>query len=217
MQKKKENILVICAHSDDQILGPGATIAKYSKEGKNIHTIIMSYGINALPWLKENVAKRTRIREAKCADKIIGGKSVEFFNLIEGKFLEEYKEKKIDKKLAKILLKLRPTKIFIHSFIDPHPDHRATYKITREVIKTTRLKPDIYMFDIWNPITVKKSHLPRMYVDITDTFKIKTKALKCFPSQWSSMIALTWNVYVKAIIHGFHIHKKFGERFFKIR
>ena len=29
---KKENILVFCSHSDDQILGPGAALAKYAKK-----------------------------------------------------------------------------------------------------------------------------------------------------------------------------------------
>lgn len=214
---KKEKILVVCAHSDDQILGPGGTIAKYAKEGKDIHTIILSYGIYALPWLKEYVAKRTRIKEANDADKVIGGKGVVFFDLMEGKFNEEYEEKKVDNQLASMIRKIKPTKIFTHSFEDPHPDHKATYEIVKKALKISRLRPDIFLFDIWNPISIRKSDLPRMYVDISDSFKIKIKALKCFPSQWSSMMALTWNVYLKAIINGFHIHKRFGERFVKVK
>jgi len=217
MPKAKESILVICAHSDDQILGPGATIAKYAKEGKDVYTIILSYGTSALPWLKENIAIKTRIKEAKCADKVIGGKGVQFFNLLEGKFIETLKETKADKELVKIFKKLKPSKIFIHSFEDPHPDHRAAYEIVQQLIKQTKLNPDIFLFDVWNPITLRKSHLPKMYVDVTDTFKLKLKALKCFPSQWSSMLSLMWSVYTKALVHGFHIHKHFAERFFKIK
>lgn len=214
---KKENVLVFCAHSDDQILGPGATLAKYAKEGKIIHTIILSYGISSLPWLRESVAKRTRIKEAKAADKVIGGSGVEFFDLKEGNFMDTCKTSGADKEIFKVLKKLKPSKIFVHTFEDPHPDHRATYNILIDSVKKARLKPEIFLFDVWNPFTLRKSHLPKMYVDVTDTFKIKLKALKCFPSQWSSMISLMWSVYSKALIHGFHIHRIFAERFFKAK
>ncbi len=78
---KKENILVICAHSDDQIIGPGGTLSKYIKEGKNVFTIICTYGEKANPWLKEHIAIKTRVREAETANKLIGGKEVIFLGL----------------------------------------------------------------------------------------------------------------------------------------
>ena len=48
-------MLVVCAHPDDNILGAGGTIAKYSSEGKKVITVIASYGESGNPWLKENV------------------------------------------------------------------------------------------------------------------------------------------------------------------
>ena len=65
MTKKKKSILVFCAHSDDEIFGPGATLAKYSRQGKKVYTVIFSYGESALAWLKPEVAIKTRIEEAK--------------------------------------------------------------------------------------------------------------------------------------------------------
>lgn len=46
-----ERILVIVAHSDDQMLGPGGTLVKYAKEGKEIHTVIFSYGALKIVFL----------------------------------------------------------------------------------------------------------------------------------------------------------------------
>ena len=35
------DILVVVAHPDDEVLGCGGTIAKWSKEGHDIHVLIM--------------------------------------------------------------------------------------------------------------------------------------------------------------------------------
>lgn len=217
MPKKKQNILVFCAHSDDQILGPGATLAKYAEQGKNIYTIIFSYGETGLLWLKPEIAIKTRINEAKKADKIIGGKGVILFGLKEGKFLEEAAQKNIKEKLIKIIKTKKPIKIFTHSPEDPHPDHRAVHKIVINALEKTRYKYDVFSFDIWNPFTIRKSSLPRLYEDVTETFPIKIEALKCFESQKIALFTLLWSVYVRALVHGSHIHTKYAERFFKIR
>ena len=214
---KEQNILVFCAHSDDQILGPGGTLAKYSKEGKRIYTIILSYGENSLAWLKPEIAIQTRVKEAKNADKIIGGKGIFFLGLKEGKFIEELKEKKLEEKIKDIIKDKKPAKIFTHSSDDPHPDHRAAHKIIINILDKMRYKCDVFSFDIWNPLTARKKNLPRLYVDITDTFSVKTEAIKAFQSQKIAIFTLLWSVYLRAIVHGLHINKRFGERFFKIK
>jgi len=217
MFKKKENILVFCSHSDDQILGPGGTLAKYSKQGQNIYTIILSYGEASLAWLKPEIAIKTRVKEAEKADKIIGGKGIYFLGLKEGKFIEDLKEKKLDKIVKKIIKKKKPVKIFTHSIHDPHPDHKASNRIILDILKQMGYKCDVFSFDVWNPFIIKKTNLPKLYVDITETFPIKIKAIKIFQSQKIALFTLFWSVYLRAIIHGMHINKKYGERFFKIR
>ena len=44
IEKRKEAVLFLCAHNDDQLIGAGGTIAKYAKEGKKIVTIVFSFG-----------------------------------------------------------------------------------------------------------------------------------------------------------------------------
>ena len=213
----RQNILVFCAHSDDQIIGPGATLAKYAREGKNIYTIIFSYGEAALAWWRPEVAIKTRVKEAKKADKVIGGKGVVFFGLKENKFLEQAEERNLFKKIQKIIEEKKPVKIFTHSSEDPHPDHRAVYKIIIEALDKSKYKCDLFSFAIWNPFTFRRTHFPKMYVDITDTFKIKLKALKVFESQKITLFTILWSVYAKALIYGFQIHTRYAEEFLKIR
>ncbi len=212
-----ERILVMCAHSDDQILGPGGTIVKYSKQGKEVKTIIFSYGEKSHPHLKKEIIIMKRVKEAQEADKIIGGKGVTFLALTEGRFKKEIEQKHIISKIIKIIKDFKPDKIFTHSDEDNHPDHKIVSKTTIEIVDKMKFKGDVYIFDVWNLLRLKKRDMPKMYVDISDTFSTKLKALNCFESQWMAMLMLKWSVYVKAIRHGLNLGVRFAERFYKIR
>ena len=212
-----EDILVVCAHSDDQIFGPGGTLAKYANEGKNIHTYIMSYGELSLPHIRPEVVIKRRVREAKIVDKVINGKGVIFFGLKEGRFKEEFKKRNFYDKLGNIILKHKPSKIFTHSAADPLPDHKDTNELVLKVLDKIKYKCEVYTFDVWNIFNIKNIRHPKMYVNISDTFKIKTKALNCFKSQKISMISLMWTVYLKAVLYGIRNGCLFAERFYRVR
>lgn len=216
-----KTILVLCAHSDDHILGPGATLAKYAKQGKRIVTIIFSYGQLAMPHIQEKIAIRTRVEEAKAADKIINGHKVLFFGIPEKGFAKHIKEKKISKKIIELIKKYKPEKIFTHSFDDPHPGHRDVYKTTMEALDKINYKGDVYAFDVWNPLNFRKRNYPKLYVNVDKTFKTKVKAIGCFESQFTFTTFLNFlpliTMYVKALVHGFRIGGKYAERFFKLQ
>ncbi|MGE0793044.1 MAG: PIG-L deacetylase family protein [Candidatus Woesearchaeota archaeon] len=218
---EKSWIFAIVAHSDDQILGPGATLAKYAKEGKNILTIIFSYGVFSNPHFKKEVIKDLRIEEAHKADKIIGGQQVIFFDLKEGNFKQDFYEKNFNEELKKLLLKYKPEKIFTHADDDNLPDHKAVNKLVIETYdelnKNKNFKTNIYTFGVWRFFKYKNRNKPRLVVDISETFDKKISALKVFKSQWDSMLLLTWSVYVKAFLSGFKHNTSLSEEFQKIR
>jgi LmbE family N-acetylglucosaminyl deacetylase len=209
-------ILVIGAHSDDQIFGPGGTIAKYAQQGHTIKTIIMSYGELSHFWLQEHYTIDMRIAESDHADKIIRGKGVTFFDLKEGKFLEESEEKEIVKKLSRMIKKEPPLKIFTHGEDDPHKDHRETLKLVLKSLDTLPFQIPVYTFNVWNLFNFKKDY-PRMIIDISDTFSTKIRALKCFKSQKHAMLLLLWSVYARAFFHGIRNDMKWAEVFFRVR
>lgn len=209
-----KTILVFCAHSDDQIIGPGGTLAKYAQKNYSIKTFIFSQGVLANPWLKKEYIGSLRVKEAEKADKIIGGKGVEFFDLEEGKFNKE-KEKTI-KKIKKIILKETPEKIFTHSINDPHPDHRAVQKQVLQSYDELKVKSEVYSFRIWNLVNIKRN-FPKFIVDITRTFKTKKKALSCFKSQKISLLGLLWNFYLLSFINGILNKGVMAEVFYRVR
>ncbi len=215
---KKETVLFLCAHNDDQIVGAGGTIAKYSKEGKEIITVIFSYGEKSHPHLKRKVIVKTRVRESQSANRILGGGEILYLGLSEGKFLKEIKEKKVEKKVKSIIRENKPTKIFTHSIDDPHPDHKAVYKFALDLTEDINYNGDVYSFNVWNFfINLRKRNVPKLVVDIEDTFKQKVEAFKRHKSQGIAKLSLMWNVYVQALLNGFNNDLKYAEVFYKIK
>jgi len=212
-----KNIFVICAHPDDEVFGAGGTIAKYSKEGFNVDVMIFSYGEQSHPWLRKYVVMEMRKKESKEASKIIGVKNIKFFGLREGNFKEDAIKNNVYGKIAYAIKKKRPVKIFTHSADDPHPDHKTVHDSVLISLKKSGLKCDVYTFDIWNPVSIRKIGSPKLYIDISDTFGKKIEALKCFKSQKISMISLLWSIYLKAIVHGAENGTRFAEVFYKVK
>ncbi len=224
MSRKKHPILIVCAHSDDQIIGAGGTMAKYAGQGFEVHTVIMSFGEGVRPHVKREFVAKTRIKESQKADKIIGGSGVTFLGLKEAQFEKDFKNRKIGRSMKKIISDLKPGKIFTHSSDDAHPDHRATFKLVYHTLKHMRLKADLYTFEVWNLLNLKKRYKPKLVVDTTDTFKTKLRALKAFKSQMD--LSTLYNYLVlnnfifllvqfKDLLNGIKHGSKYAEVFYK--
>jgi LmbE family N-acetylglucosaminyl deacetylase len=211
-----ETAIVMSAHSDDFVIGAGGTIAKYVKEGKKVLALIFSYGEKSHPWLKKKVVRKMREKETHDAAAELGCE-VLFFDMGDQKVYEDYQKMQLEKDFLKILNKEKPTKIFTHSGEDPHGDHKAVHKITLELIKKLKFKPELYIYSIWNPVSFK-TNFPTLYVDVSKTFSKKLKASHLFRSQRINAIyPLMTLIFHRAIIAGLKLRKKFGESFYRIK
>lgn len=211
MAKKKEAILIFCAHNDDQTIGAGGTIKNCIKNNKKAYTYIFSYGESSHPHLKPEVVAKMREKESIQAARILGDE-IHYLGLKEGKFIETFNKDEI----KKIIKKINPTKVFTHSPDDMHPDHRAVYKIIKKTLKGMNYKGDMYAFDVWNLFSFKTRDYPKLFMDISDTFKDKLKALEKHKSQILAIILLKWNIYLKAFVNGINNNCKYAELFHKI-
>ncbi len=214
----KKNVFAFCAHSDDQILGAGGTLAKLSEEGYDVYVIVLSAGENANPLTKPKFTVKTRRDESLKANEVIKAKDLFFFNLSEGKFISEYKLTDTFSKLVKIFREYKPAKIFTHAPDDVHIDHRNTLTILLDVIKSVGedYKPDVFSFDVWTFLNLKSRTYPVVYINISKQIRKKSQAISCFKSQKVSMISLLAKVYLEMIFNGIRIGTLFAERFYKI-
>src|SRR3989338_1994558 len=69
---KKETIIIFGAHFDDEVLASGGTIKKYSQEGKKIISVIFHIGGASIPWLKERLVIKERLKETEKVHKMLG-------------------------------------------------------------------------------------------------------------------------------------------------
>ncbi len=221
---KQETILIFAAHSDDEAISMGGTIAKYAGEGKRIISVIFTSGESGSPWLKGDVIREERMKEAVKIDQFLGCEKTLFLGIrdkdllggIKHKGIIDYvNDKKLIEKITYLIKKYNPDKIFTHSKFDPHEDHRATNEIVfKALYSANETKASVFVFEVWN--ILNETH-PRMYVDISKTFSKKMQAMKMFKSQKISVYALFIQVVLRAIFSGFHAHCRYAERFYKIR
>jgi LmbE family N-acetylglucosaminyl deacetylase len=211
-----KRVLIICAHSDDQVIGAGGTIAKLAREGVEVRTFICSFGELSHPHLKAVEVRKTRVLETKQANKILGGHEVLFLGMREGKFPDDYAHLRWREKLLHHIHSFKPDRIFTHSVDDPHRDHKAVYHIVEDLHHAGKLGCEVYTFDVWNVFNIKKRRNPKLVIDITKTFTRKIDALGAFRSQKVALLTLLWSVYTKAFYYGMKRGVRYAEVFYKV-
>ena len=216
--EENPGVLIVCAHSDDQILGCGGTIAKYSKQGIPVHTIIMSYGEKAMPHLKEEFVIKTRVNETHKANEIVGGKNVFFLGLKEGKFKKGIEETGAEEKILNIINKYNIKKIFTHSSFDtdiPNRDHNITYKLVKKICKG--IDVELYTFTIWDFFKAKGELAKsiKLIEDISSTMKLKSRAIHAYQTQFFQMSIPYIQMYIYSFLNGLKYGYKFAEVFIK--
>lgn len=214
---KKETIMVICAHPDDEILGAGGTIAKYAKEGKRVITVIFSYGETSHWWLQKKHTVEMRVKEARSAGEVVGTEKTVFLGLKDFDIKNEIQDKDRLAPLEKLILEHKPDRIFTHSQEDIiYPDHKAVWDAVEYITDKINFKGDIFVFNIWAK-NIRLSNLPKLLVDISDTFKLKMKALKCFKSQRLALIQLIPGIIVRNWKAGRMNKTRYAEAFIKVK
>ena len=126
----KKNILILSPHADDEILGCGGFISKYSKKNYHISVLILTNANKGAPeiYSPEDI---NRIRnEAKIANDFVGTKKL-FFENLPALNLNNYPIYKITNIINKFILDINPEIVLIPSANDIHDDHKIIFKAAK--------------------------------------------------------------------------------------
>lgn len=166
------------------------------------------------PWLRKDILIKERVKEAKEIGKFIGSSETIFLGLRDRNLGEDIIKYDIRKKIINLINKYKPVKVFTHSNKDHHGDHQAVSNLVRECLDEIGKDISLLVYEVWN--VVDETH-PKIYEDVSLTFKRKLEAMKRFKSQRTFVFLLWIPVWVRAKMIGILNGYKFGERFYKIR
>ena len=215
--KSNETVFIFSAHSDDFVIGCGGTIAKYAAAGINVRCYVFSYGENSHPWMAASEVKEMRAKECYEASKVLGC-DTKIFDLNELQFRADAKRKGTVKFLEKQVAMYKPSKIFVHSKEDPHPDHKAVHALCMQLIgrlNSYSFVPDVFVYSVWNPFEFKTKY-PILFVDVKDTFEIKLESMRKFPSQRVHVLFPVFLLLFRAFRDGFFSGHKLAEKFYLV-
>ncbi len=196
MEDKTTNqkvVMVIAAHPDDPEFGSGGTIAKWTSEGQRVIYVVCTNGNKGTsdPNMTSERLAKIREQEQKEAAKVLGVSEVIFLGYPDGG-LEDTAE--FRGKLVRLLRKYHPDAVITH---DPklrymgHRDHRiaglvamdAIFPYSRDHLFYPEHKAEGLLSHKVKEVYFTGSEDPDVFIDISETFKTKAKAISCHVSQ----------------------------------
>jgi LmbE family N-acetylglucosaminyl deacetylase len=183
-----KKILILSPHADDEILGCGGFISKYSKLNYQINVLILTNANKGAPEIY-SIKEIQKIRnESKQANKIIGTKKL-FFENLPGLNLNNYPIYKITNIIDKYISDINPEIILIPSSNDIHDDHKIIFKAAKVSLRFNKksdlkkiLSYEVLSETEWNEN--EKSFNPNYFVSLSiSEINNKVKAFLKYKSQ----------------------------------
>jgi bacillithiol biosynthesis deacetylase BshB1 len=177
----KLDILVFGAHPDDIELSCGGTIIKHINNGFKVGIVDLTQG-----ELGTRGDAKTRLEEASEASKIMGVHLRENLNFADG-FFANNKNHQIS--IIKKIREYQPDIIITNAPSDRHPDHGRASQLTIDSTFLSGLEKINTNQAVWRPSSIYhyiqfNSLEPNIFIDISDTFDEKLKAVKAYKSQF---------------------------------
>ncbi|MBI4895179.1 MAG: PIG-L family deacetylase [Candidatus Aenigmarchaeota archaeon] len=176
-------ILIIAPHPDDEVLGCGATIAKYTKLGHDVYTCIVTKAYTP-DWSEEFI--KNRPKEVEKSNKILGIKKTYFLDFPTAK-LDTVPQRDINKAISDVVSEVSPNTVFIPHKGDLNRDHRLVFECALVALRPNNSKVEkILSFEVlsetdWgHPI---EGFNPNLYVDVSKSFKKKIDAMKVYGTE----------------------------------
>jgi LmbE family N-acetylglucosaminyl deacetylase len=194
---QRAEVLVVTPHPDDAEFGVAGTVAKWTREGKQVVYVVCTNGNKGTsdPDVKPDELAKIRQNEQRAAAEILGVHEVIFLeNQDQG--LEDTPQ--FRKQIVRMIRRYRPETVVT---ADPyrryiwHRDHRIAGQVTIDAVfpyaRDHLAYPDLLEEGL-QPHKVREmlfwaSENINFRSDVTATFDLKLAALQCHKSQVNSM------------------------------
>ena len=172
----RDRVLFVCAHPDDLVPSLGTCLLM--KDRFEIHVCDVTHGEFGLgrKGFEDGTTKATRMREEEAVCAAIGAK-LHWLDEIDG---QAYATQETCRRLADLIVTLRPRAVFGHWPIDTHPDHVMSAAVLQRAAIRAGFKGEYYFFEEGRQA---KGFLPVFYVDITRVRAEKNRLIRLYACQ----------------------------------
>ena len=179
--------MVIAPHPDDEVLGAGATMARFSEEGHEVYVCIVTRG--QPPMFDEASVERVR-REAVQADRSLGVRKTIFLDGFPAALLDTIPHSRLNAALAEVVEDVDPEVLLIPHAGDLHMDHRLVFESALVAVRPTArpslrsvLAYETLSETDWKAPRVGPSFEPTTHVEVGPYLERKLDAMRIFESQ----------------------------------
>ena len=183
--KTKQNILVVVAHTDDEAIGMGGTIAKHVSAGDTVKVIAMTNGVGARSDAQD-ADILSRKKAAQAAAQAMGCTWLEEFDFPDNQ-LDSTPIINIIQAIETATASFNPDIIYTHASADLNIDHTI---VSRAVL--TAFRPgingntaEVRLFEVasatdYGHRDVTGQFTPNLFIDIEETWPQKEEALQAY-------------------------------------
>lgn len=214
-------VMVYGAHIDDEIAGPGGTIARLTGAGADVLVVTFTGGTKDTGYsrvdLKDSIADMRRAEAAK-SDRILGIKEHIFLGKPSQGVVNDtatYQE------CVRLIRQFKPDVILSHWSEDKHRDHRAVSELTDEArwkawdhvladLGAPFYTPEFYYYEV-----LELFPHPSILVDITETMEHKLAAMDCMTSQLDVLPGVKEYIRGVGLARGFSRGAQYAEAFLR--
>lgn len=175
-------VLVFAPHNDDEVLGVGGTIAKYTQRGHEVFVCVVT---------KSEGEELIQVERSETINshKLLGVKETIFLDFLAVR-LKETSLIKLNSEILKVVNYIKPNIAFIPHKGDMHMDHGIVAHSAMVALRPINdLKIDhVFAYETlseteWNIPTVDNAYIPNVWSDISPYIEIKKQAMNCYQSQ----------------------------------
>ena len=179
--------LIIVAHPDDEVLGCGGSIAKWSLQGE-VHILIMAEGATSREAVRDVYGKQQELsllaQAAHNAGEILGATSVKLLGLPDNR-MDSIDLLDVVKSVEEVIDSLQPDTVVTHHAGDLNVDHRVVHNAVITACRPQFGHPvkKILAFESpssteWQPADSGAQFHPNWFEDISATLDKKISALQ---------------------------------------
>jgi LmbE family N-acetylglucosaminyl deacetylase len=189
--------MILFAHPDDAEFGCGGTVARWAREGCEVHYVCVTDGSAGSndPGTTRETMRVVREREMRAAADVLGVSSVTFLGEVDG-FLAVTPDtrRKVTREVRRlrpeVLVAPDPSRLWFGNGYINHADHKAAGELALCAVMPDA--PTRVMFQELEAEGLEPFEIPNLYllaeeadtfVDISETLTVKLKALGAHASQ----------------------------------